>query len=225
MKKTVLTSLLGLVFLAVFNVIFFVLTGPERLAAMWISYAFIHFAYIMFCVTPFLVRRSSAATIFGLSIGLVSMVYFIVELIVGIAFIFIDFQSIKTPLIVHVIITGIYLTLLLIVLISNEKTADDLAVAAEETQFFRTAAARVKVLIDRVSDPEAKKAVEKAYDQLKSSPIKSSPIVKSVESEMESMVLRLESVAGSDNKENIIQTASAICDLSAQRKELLKSIQ
>ena len=125
----------------------------------------------------------------------------------------------------HVIITGIYLTLLLIVLISNEKTADDLAVAAEETQFFRTAAARVKVLIDRVSDPEAKKAVEKAYDQLKSSPIKSSPIVKSVESEMESMVLRLESVAGSDNKENIIQTASAICDLSAQRKELLKSIQ
>ena len=67
-KKSVLWILLDLVFLAVFNTVFFVAGGTDHTASVWISYGFIHFAYLMVLVTPFLIRKSSSAAVFGFSL-------------------------------------------------------------------------------------------------------------------------------------------------------------
>lgn len=56
-KKSLLYILLDLIFLAVFNTVFFVVGGTEHPASVWIAYGFIHFSYIMVLVTPFLVRK------------------------------------------------------------------------------------------------------------------------------------------------------------------------
>ena len=57
-KKNVLWILLDLVFLIVFNVVFFVAGGTDHPASVWISYGFIHFSYIMLLITPILIRKS-----------------------------------------------------------------------------------------------------------------------------------------------------------------------
>ena len=63
-KKTVLWIILDLIFLAIFNTVFFVMTGLQHPASVWISYGFIHFAYLMVIVTPFLIRKSSRIWLF-----------------------------------------------------------------------------------------------------------------------------------------------------------------
>ena len=88
-KKNVLWILLDLVFLVVFNVVFFVASGTQHPASVWISYGFIHFAYIMLLVTPFLIRKSSSAAVFGFSLYSISSTYFFVAFIAGIVFILI----------------------------------------------------------------------------------------------------------------------------------------
>ena len=86
-KKSVLWILLDLVFLIVFNIVFFVMGGAQHPASVWISYGFIHFAYIMLVVTPFLIRKSSSAAVFGFSLYSISSAYFFAAFIVGVIFI------------------------------------------------------------------------------------------------------------------------------------------
>ena len=65
-KKRVLWIFLALVFLMVFNMIFFMAGGTEHGKAVWISYGFIHFAYLMSLITPFLVKKSTNIANFGI---------------------------------------------------------------------------------------------------------------------------------------------------------------
>ena len=44
-KKIALWIILDLIFLIVFNTVFFVAGGADHPASVWISYGFIHFAY------------------------------------------------------------------------------------------------------------------------------------------------------------------------------------
>ena len=86
MKKNVLWILLDLVFLIVFNTVFFVAGGTDHNASVWISYGFIHLSYILLIITPFLIRKSSSAAVFGFSLYSISSTYFLVEFIVGVIF-------------------------------------------------------------------------------------------------------------------------------------------
>ena len=69
-KKGILWILLDLIFLAVFNAIFFVAIETKQPASVWIAYGFIHFAYLMVIATPLLIRKSSSASVFGFSCSL-----------------------------------------------------------------------------------------------------------------------------------------------------------
>ena len=86
-KKSVLYILLDAIFLIVFNTVFFVLGGTNHPASVWMSYGFIHFSYVMVLITPFLIRKSSSAAVFGFSLYSISATYFIVEFIAGLIFI------------------------------------------------------------------------------------------------------------------------------------------
>ena len=102
-KKSVLWILLDLVFLIVFNTVFFVAGGMSHVPSVWIAYGFIHFSYIMVLVTPFLIRKSSSAAVFGFSIYSISATYFFVEFIVGAFFIILKQDSYKPSLITQII--------------------------------------------------------------------------------------------------------------------------
>ena len=85
-KKRFLWIILDLVFLIVFNVVFFVAGGTKHEASVWISYGFIHFAYIMMLITPFLVKKSTNTAVLGFPLYSISSAYFLVAFIVGLIF-------------------------------------------------------------------------------------------------------------------------------------------
>lgn len=222
MKKTILWALLDLVFLIVFNTLFFMLGGTEHPVSVWLSYGFIHFAYLMILVTPFLIRKSSSAAILGFSIYSISSVYFFVEFIAGIIFIFMRSESLKAALVTQVIIASIYAVVLLSNLIANEHTADAVEKKEAEVAFIKSASSRVKILIGKVPDKKANKVIEKTYDILHSSPTKSSADVKMIESQVLNKISLIEEAVATEEYPNIIALAKEIVSLMEERNNKLK---
>lgn len=180
-KKSVLWILLDLVFLIVFNIVFFVMGGAQHPASVWISYGFIHFAYIMLVVTPFLIRKSSSAAVFGFSLYSISSAYFFAAFIVGVIFIAAHPENYKWSLIVQVVIAGFYAIMLISNMIANEHTADSIERHEMELQYVKESSAMLKGIMEMASDKTLKKKIEKAYDLLHSSQVKSSGAVRDYE--------------------------------------------
>lgn len=221
-KKSVLWILLDLIFLVVFNTVFFVAGGTDHTVSVWISYGFIHFAYLMVLATPFLIRKSSSAAVFGFSLYSISSTYFLLEFVVGLIFIFMKSESYKASLIVQVIVAGIYAVLLLSHLIANEHTADSVERHEEEVAYIKTASSRVKALMGKANDKKANKEIEKAYDTLHSSPSKTVATVRSIESNVMNKVAELEEAASDQDTATIITTAGEIVALMEERNRKIR---
>ncbi|WP_122642793.1 hypothetical protein [Luxibacter massiliensis] len=180
-KKRVLWILIDLIFLIVFNVVFFVAGGTNHPASVWISYGFIHFAYIMLLVTPLLVRKSTNTAVLGFSLYSISSTYFIVAFVVGLIFVFTKPESYKLALIIQVIIAGIYAIMLISHMIANESTADSVARHEMELRYVKDASAHLKGIMDSIPEKKLRKKVESLYDLLHSSPAKSNNSVREYE--------------------------------------------
>lgn len=221
-KKTVLWIILDLIFLAVFNTVFFVMTGLQHSASVWISCGFIHFAYLMVIVTPFLIRKSSNAAVFGFSLYSISSTYFLIEFVTGIVFIILKSDSLKVALVVQIVIAGIYGILLISHLIANESTADSVERHEDEVAYIKTAASRVKALVGKATDRKANKEIERAYDLLHSSPTKSISAVRYLESFVMSQISDLEDAVQAGETDLIIATAGEIISTMEERNRKLR---
>lgn len=221
-KKTVLWIILDLIFLAVFNTVFFVMTGLQHPASVWISYGFIHFAYLMVIVTPFLIRKSSSAAVFGFSLYSISSTYFLIEFVTGIVFVILKSDSLKVALVVQIVIAGIYGILLISHLIANESTADSVERHEDEVAYIKTAASRVKALVGKATDKKANKEIERVYDLIHSSPTKSISAVRYLESSVMSQISDLEDAVQAGETDLIIATADEIISTMEERNRKLR---
>ena len=221
-KKSVLWIILDLVFLIVFNTVFFVAGGFEHPASVWLSYGFIHFAYLMVIATPFLIRKSSSAAVFGFSVYSISATYFLIEFVVGLIFIFLSQESVKAALIVQIIIAGIYAVILISHLLANESTADSVERREEEVSYIKTAASRVKALIGKIDNKKVNKEVEKVYDLLHSSPTRTIASVHSLEMEIKNKISELEGVVATKDNEAVITLAGELLQIIEERNRKIR---
>lgn len=222
-KKSVLWIILDLIFVAIFNIVFFVLGGGQHPASVWISYGFIHFAYLMVVITPFLIRKSSSAAVFGFSLYSISSVYFLIEFVVGIVFIFLKSDSYKAALVVQIILAGLYAILLISHLIANESTADSVERHEDEVAFIKDVSSRVKSLVGKSGDKKANKEVEKAYDLLHSSPSKSIATVKLLEDQIRNKITELEGAVASNDTAKIITYAGELTNMAEERNRRIRT--
>ena len=220
-KKSLLYILLDLIFLAVFNTVFFVVGGTEHPASVWIAYGFIHFSYIMVLVTPFLVRKNSNAAVFGFALYSVSATYFFIEFVVGLIFVFVKSESYKASLVVQIIIAGVYAIMLIVNMIANENTADSSERHEDEVAYIKRVSSRVKMLVGKSTDRNANKEVERVYDLLHSSPSKSSITVKNEEAEIADKIANLEGAVASNSTSDIIAISNEIVSLVEERNRIM----
>jgi hypothetical protein len=211
MKKTsVLWIILDLIFLLIFNAIFFVLGGTERNVSVWISYGFIHFAYFMLLLTPVLIRNGKSAGVFGFSLYSISAVYFLIEFITGIIFIFVSPDHNAAALLVQLCIVGLYGIILISQMIANEHTAD----VEEKRQYqiadIKDASTKLKGLLGRISDKEARKQVERLYDTICSIPVQSYSNLAQMENHILQFINELEDEIFAGNKERTIALAASL---------------
>ena len=223
-KSNVLWIVLDSIFLIIFNAIFFIMGGVDHEVSVWVSYVFIHFAYFMLLLTPFFIRKEKSSTVFGFSLYSISSCYFILELIVGVVFILVSSESWEVTFLIQLCIAGVYGILLVINMISNEHTATEEEKRQHQLDYVKQASMMLKNTLDIVSDKETKKKVEKVYDALYSSPVKSHPNLTQAESHILVSINELHNAASSGDKNLVINLANALLIEVNERNQQLKTL-
>jgi hypothetical protein len=222
-KEDMLWLVLNSIFLIVFNALFFVLGGADRVASVWISYVFIHFAYFMLLLTRKLIQSGKSVVVFGFSLYVISSVYFLVELFTGSVFILIAMQSYKIPFLVQLCFAGFYGIILTAYMIADIRTADAEEKRQPHISFIKEASAKIKGLLESINDRETKKKVEQVYDTLYSSPVKSHPALESVEDHILKSVHALEDAVATGNRDSIFPLADTLEAAINERNRQLKT--
>lgn len=224
MKKTrILWILLDLIFLIVFNVLFFTIAGYKgHPASVWISYGFIHAAYALLLLTPFFVTKGKSADVYRYSLDTISSGYFMVELVAGVIFILVHSENWKVALIIQIILLAAYAFALLTHMLANEKTAASEARSQVEIKFVRTAAAQLEGIMNSASDKEIRKLVEKAYDAARSCQTKSHPQVEALENGMLSQIGAIQRVVFAGDKDSVAKEVELFLRMTAERERQLR---
>jgi hypothetical protein len=164
----------------------------------------------MLLLTPALIRRGKNAAVFGFPLYLVSSVYFLLELVIGVVFIVISPDNYKISLLVQILVAGLYGIVLISQMIANEHTADAEEIRQYRIDYVKQASAELKGLLAHITDKDAKKKVEKVYDVLYSSPVKSHPELAQTESQIMMSIGTLKNAVLMGEKENIISLSELL---------------
>lgn len=221
-KKRILWILLDLVFLIIFNTIFFLLGGVHNKSSVWVAYGFIHFSYIMLLFTPSLCKRRTEQIEMRLSVDSVSLLYFWVTFVIGVVFIIVKPDTVKICVVANVVITGVYAIVLLTSLLANEYTADNLDIHDEELDYIKRGSSELRALIDLVNDKKTAKQVEFLYDLIYSSPVKSHPSVKAYERNVLALIEQLRTDIANEDDTNIYSTMDKIKENAELRNRNLQ---
>lgn len=201
MRNKVLYAALCLIFPIVFNVVFFVVRGTGLPLSVWLSYGWIHGAYLILVLSPLFAGKSLSGHLFKSTCWQVALAYFVAELIAGIVFIVLSSAEYQAALIVQLVLLAVFMIAFICVLIANGHTADSEQRSAKEIGLIKTMAARVKLLMDGADDSALKKALEHLYDEIHASPAKSADGVKFIENSIMNMISELETALSRGDKE------------------------
>ncbi len=123
--KHVLTDIMKfIIFLVIFNGVFFGIFGAEQPLSVWVAYGFAHLAFAAFLFMPKLLRNENDLADIGVTVHRISFVYFVVTFAECVTFILLKLGGYKLCLLTNLIFTSIYLIALLIHTMANEYVLD-----------------------------------------------------------------------------------------------------
>jgi hypothetical protein len=223
-KTNKLWIALELVFLIVFNAMFFMIGGVEHQASIWISYAFIHLAYLLTAATLFMTNKRKSYFILGLSLYSISSAYFMVELVTGLIFIFISLDGYIITFLAQLFIAGIYAVAFISALIANEHTAESDERQTAQISYVKTMVVELSNMMTAATDRTVKKALEKVYDEVAASPVKSHTNILQYEGQIVSEVDQLKYLISSGENAEIIKQANSVLSMVKKRNRQLSDV-
>lgn len=198
-EKKIIKGIIYAIFPVLFNVVFFMLGGIEHPASVWISYAWIHVAYFIVVITPLFSMKTKSVKIFTFTARQISISYFLIEFIIGLIFIFIKSERVKAAVIFQLIPLGLFLFVFLVNMLYSKHTADSEQRQSSEVAFIKCTASKVQTLTKYSSEAWLKRKIEKLYDLIHSSPSRSCPNAKQLESDVTALVNDLEKALDKNN--------------------------
>lgn len=222
MKTNVLKVAVALIFLVLFNVLFFVLGGTEQSQVNWVSYGFIHAAYLMILVTPLFETKSKGLTVLSASLYLRAISYFFTELIIGLAFIAIQPESILWPLIIQSVGIAIFLILQLMSVMANDATEASVQKQHAESAYIKTMAMQVKAAMRNIEDEKLRNCVIRCYESLNNSSVESFPEAEDAELALRNSVEMLCTAIEDGDNTQIEKKAKRVFNAIQTRNDIIK---
>lgn len=224
-KVNVLWVILDSIFVILFNTFFYVSGNvSEYNSAVWLSYSFIHIAYGMLLITPLITVKNKNLTVLGYPLYAISSVYFLVEFVVGLVFIFIAPESIKIPLLTQLTLLGIYAIILVSMLIANEQSEKNVEIKQKQIAFIKETTSLLKLILGKTNNKESYKIIERVYDLCNSSPVKSHQEITPIENEIMLLINKLDKFVSANENDDITTLTTSLIDLIEQRNIKLKSL-
>lgn len=175
MKKNVIKVVIALIFLVVFNLLYF-LASNEHTAADWVSYAFVHAAFVCLLATPlFGTGVGRGLTVLIASLWLRALGYFLIELVVGGAFLLASPEGYIWPLAVQSILLAVFLIMQLMSVLANDSTTASIRRQRTEAAYLQDLKDRLSSLMGVIDDKALKQQVRECHEALSASPTQSYP--------------------------------------------------
>ena len=219
-KKRFMWYLLDSIFVIVFNLFFFLLGGTEHCASVWFSYVMIHLSYGVVLVTPYLIAKDTSSTDYGRPVYVGTVAYFFVEFLIGLIFILAAPQTMTAPILVQVSILAVFAVYVLANLIANEHTAENVERHEKELEYVKQCCLKLKLLSGKTSDSQVSKKIDKAFDIINASPLKSNNSVVDVEKSVIDKISELETATLDETALPLIEK---IIELANERNSRLQA--
>lgn len=222
MKTTLIRIVFTLVFLVVFNTLFFLLSGTDNPTSVWVSYAYIHVAYFTILFLPVLKTKGDASYYLSSVLYGQAITYFILELIAGVVFIVYRMESPVWSLVVQTALWLIFVVLILGNAWANQATAQSLEKRKQDIDAYQSMRMSLKRLMAKTDKPELKRLIADCSDKLEASSSRQTQESEKIDIEIEQAIASLrQSITGDDVKEST-SLARQLAGLIEERKTILK---
>lgn len=222
MSKKIISITLGCLFIVVFNVLFFLLRGNNNTAATWISYAFIHLAYFsLLLVSPFTKGNKGLAILSG-TLYLISIGYFFAELAAGLVFIMLATEVFIWALLIQLLLFAAFWGNFLAHVWLNLHTQKAIETQKAQSNYIKTAATALQLLIPHATNEQVRKQVEKCYDLMQNSPLQSNGMLEKIDADILNSINSLRN--NITNQDQALNACQEIQTLIKERNCQLKNL-
>lgn len=221
MKNNTIKIIIALIFLVLFNVLYFVIGGANQSAVNWMSYAFIHVSYLLLLSTPILCPHRDGQTVLIASLYLRALQYFFTELLVGIVIILLGLQSIALPLVVQSVLLALFLILQLMGVLANRATSESIDSQRIGSQLISDLTQQIREAMRGIDNPTTKSKVECCYNALLACSVESIEQARAAEDELKEAVYDLCTAVGTADGNLIEECANRVTSAIHHRNAIL----
>lgn len=222
MKTTLIRIVFTLVFLVVFNTLFFLLSGTDNPTSVWVSYAYIHVAYFTILFLPVLKTKGDASYYLSSVLYGQAITYFLLELIAGVVFIIYRMESPVWSLVVQTALWLIFVVLILGNAWANQATAQSLEKRKQDIDTYQSMRMSLKRLMAKTDKPELKRLIADCSDKLEASSSRQTQESEKIDIEIEQAIASLRQSITGDDVEESTSLARQLAGLIEERKTILK---
>ena len=222
MKTTLIRIVFTLVFLVVFNTLFFLLSGTDNPTSVWVSYAYIHVAYFTILFLPVLKTKGDASYYLSSVLYGQAITYFLLELIAGVVFIIYRMESPVWSLVVQTALWLIFVVLILGNAWANQATAQSLEKRKQDIDAYQSMRMSLKRLMAKTDKPDLKRLIADCSDKLEASSSRQTQESEKIDIEIEQAITSLRQSITGDDVEESTSLARQLAGLIEERKTILK---
>lgn len=224
MKKFFLKTIIALVFIIILDGLFFLFKDisncPDSVLSALIG---LNIAYISLFLVPICALKQNGTKVLSDTLYLIGAIYFILEFIVGITFLFWEQDTMILPVIIQSVLFGLYIIILLGNVLANDATQKSINNQNAESDNIKAMIEQVETILYLIKDNKAHKLVTSLYEDLKVSPIRSNIDVVDIEKEISISLMQMHNLAKTEEISEVIKIAAQIKQLIAQRNFKLKN--
>lgn len=222
MKKNSIKILIGLIILLLFNGLFFGLGGTRRSVTEWLSYGFIHAAFLCLLFTHLLSRQAKGLTVLTASLHLQALLYFFTELTICCICLYSNPMDPTWPAIAQATALAVFLVLQLMSVLANDATKQSIQKQRCESIRIQSLAIRIQQGMRRLTDPSLRKQVERCYDAVHNTSIESFPEAAESEQALQAEVDKLCQAIDQGHTDEITDCAQRVCNAVQARNAIIR---
>ena len=170
--KQMMRTVVYIGYIIVYNLIFF-LKGTNGSTAGWIAYGFVWLAILVSYIAPLYCKNYKRIPENLITNYVFSWIYSGVTIIFNAAVIIGKIESVPLTVILNLTFAVVYLQQLFVSLRVNYEVERNLERTDAERQFVREVSKKLQMCRQQTEDAALKKEIEKAYDAVRSCPLKS----------------------------------------------------
>lgn len=220
-SKQIMRTVVYIGYIIIYNLIFFMKGGMDSSTAGWIAYGFVWLAILISYIAPLYCKNYKRIPENLVTNYTFSWIYSAVTIVFNAIVILLKIKSVPLTLILNLIFVVLYLQQLFYSLRVNYEVETNLERTDAERQFVRDVSKKLQMCRQMTDDAALKKEIEKAYDAVRSCPLKSNDMAMNYEIKIIGLTDTLESKMDNNQNQEVPEIVQDILSNVKKRNAML----